>query len=246
MSKVDLRRRIWSLMTERGVSRFPGAPGRIPNFAGAEQAARLLATLPVWQRAETCKCNPDAPQWPVRHLALEQGKVVYMAVPRLRAERCFLELDPKRIAGPLRRAASIQGAIRAGRPVSVAEVAPLDLIICGSVAVNPGGARVGKGGGYSDIEFALLTAWGKVSAEAPIATTVHPLQVVSEGIEMRVHDIPVDLIVTPEVVVETRTSFPRPSGIHWDLLSREKIAAIPVLDRLWHERRLEISKGGGR
>ncbi|MER3460903.1 MAG: hypothetical protein C4303_07295 [candidate division GAL15 bacterium] len=27
----------------------------------------------------------------------------------------------------------------------------VDLVVCGSVAVNPVGARVGKGGGYSDL-----------------------------------------------------------------------------------------------
>lgn len=239
MSKTELRRRVWTLLTEKEVSRFPGAGGRIPNFAGAEVAARLLATLPVWQRARTCKCNPDAPQWPVRHLALAGGKVVYMAVPRLRAERVFLELDPKRIRGSLREASSIKGAARAGRPVRVTEVAPLDLIVSGSVAVNRGGARVGKGGGYADIEFALLSAWGKVSAQTQIVTTVHPLQVIHEEIEMQIHDIPVDLIVTPEEVLETRTRFPRPSAIYWDFLPAEKIEAIPVLDRVWRERNLE-------
>jgi 5-formyltetrahydrofolate cyclo-ligase len=29
-------------------------------------------------------------------------------------------------------------------------------VVCGSVAVNRQGARVGKGGGFSDLEFALL------------------------------------------------------------------------------------------
>jgi 5-formyltetrahydrofolate cyclo-ligase len=245
MTKADLRRRIWSLLTDKGVSRFPGAAGRIPNFVGAERAARLLAALPEWQRARTCKCNPDAPQWPVRQLAIEQGKIVYMAVPRLRTERCFVELDPKRIRGSLRQAATIQGAAAGGRSVRGADVPPLDLVVCGSVAVNRRGARVGKGGGYSDIEFALLKVWGKVSADTPIATTVHPLQLVADEIEMRVHDIPVDLIVTPDEVVKTRTTFPRPSEIYWHLLSTERIAAIPVLDRLRQERG-RVSEGGGR
>ena len=239
MSKADLRQRVWTLLTEKEVTRFPGAVGRIPNFVGAEVAARLLAALPDWQQARTCKCNPDAPQWPVRHLALAAGKVVYMAVPRLRAESCFLELDPRRIRGSLRQAASIKGAASAGRPVRVTEVAPLDLVVSGSVAVNRRGARVGKGGGYADIEFALLSMWGKVSAETRIVTTVHPLQIVHEEIEMRVHDIPVDVIVTPEEVVQTRTAWPRPRGIYWDLLPAEKVGAIPVLHRLKRERDLE-------
>lgn len=236
MSKADLRRRVWNLLDRKGVSRFPGAVGRIPNFAGAERAAQLLATLPLWKQARTCKCNPDSPQWPVRHLALSEGKVVYMAVPRLRDDRCFLELDPRKIRGPLRQAASIRGASQAGRPVPVAEVPPLDLIVCGSVGVNRQGARVGKGGGYSDIEFALLNACGKVSSKTPIATTVHPLQMVTEEIEMCLHDIPVDVVTTFDEVVETRTTFPRPSGIYWELLSTEKVEAIPILNQLWRER----------
>ena len=244
MSKADLRRRIWSLLDEKRVSRFPGADGRIPNFAGAERAAHLLATLPLWQQARTCKCNPDAPQWPARHQALSEGKIVYMAVPRLRDDRCFLELDPKRIRGSLRQAASIRGASQAGRPVPVAEVPPIDLIVCGSVGVNRGGARVGKGGGYSDIEFALLNACGKISSQTRIATTVHPLQVVTEEIEMCLHDISVDVIVTPDEVVETRTKFPRPSGIYWELLPIEKVEAIPVLDRLRRERGHSGGAGG--
>ncbi|MFQ5881059.1 MAG: 5-formyltetrahydrofolate cyclo-ligase [Candidatus Methylomirabilales bacterium] len=245
MSKADLRRRVWNLLIEKGVSRFPGAVGRIPNFVGAEGAARLLSTLPSWERVQICKCNPDAPQGPVRYLALASGKTVFMAVPRLRTERCFLELDAKGIQGSLRQAASIRGASREGRPVRVTEVVPLDLILCGSVAVNRAGARVGKGGGYSDIEFALLIASGKVSPATLIVTTVHPLQIVSEEIEMQVHDIPVDLIITPEEVVETRTRYPRPWGICWDLLPAEKIAAIPVLDRLRRDRSSGISEGGG-
>lgn len=47
MNKAELRRKIWNVMTEKGVSRFPGAAGRIPNFVGAEKAARLLATTTV-------------------------------------------------------------------------------------------------------------------------------------------------------------------------------------------------------
>lgn len=37
---------------------------------------------------------------------------------------------------------------------------PVDLIVCGTVAVNRRGVRVGKGGGYSDLEFALLVEAG--------------------------------------------------------------------------------------
>jgi 5-formyltetrahydrofolate cyclo-ligase len=53
---------------------------------GAEQAAARLADLPKWQTARVVNANPDSPQLPVRRRALADGKVVYMAVPRLAAK----------------------------------------------------------------------------------------------------------------------------------------------------------------
>ena len=44
----------------------------------------------------------------------------------------------------------------------------LDLVVCGSVAVNADGARVGKGAGYSDLELALLTEAGLVDFVGPL------------------------------------------------------------------------------
>lgn len=231
--KQAIREQVWQAMTEAGVARFPGARGRIPNFDGAARAAERLRELPAWRRAAVLKCNPDSPQLPVRRAALREGKIVYMAVPRLRQEECFLELDPARLEPRLlATAATIGGAFRFGRPVTPEEMLPIDLVVCGSVAVSTDGARVGKGGGFSDLEFALVTAQGKLLPEAPVVTTVHPMQVIPGPIPMREHDIPLDFIVTPEGVIECRRAYSRPRGIYWDLLSEEKIAAIPILGRL--------------
>ncbi len=35
MTKAERRQKIRGLMTEKRVSRFPGAAGRVPNFVGA-------------------------------------------------------------------------------------------------------------------------------------------------------------------------------------------------------------------
>lgn len=228
-SKQEIRERIWESMQRRGVARFPGAVGRIPNFDGAPQAAELVRGLEVWQRARVLKCNPDSPQLPLRRAALREGKTVYMAVPRLREERCFIELDPERLGRRASSAATIRGAFTHGRLVTVDELKPVDLVVCGSVAVNPEGARLGKGGGYSDLEYALAFASGKLSSDTPILTTVHRLQLIEEMIRRVVHDIPVDYIVTPERILETHTRLPRPEGIYWDLLPPDKIEAIPTL-----------------
>ena len=66
--------------------------GHIPRFVGNDRAAAQVALLPIWQQARVIKCNPDQAQAPVRLRALQEEKMLYMAVPRLTEERCFVEL----------------------------------------------------------------------------------------------------------------------------------------------------------
>jgi 5-formyltetrahydrofolate cyclo-ligase len=230
--KRAIRERIWRLLRDRRVARFPfPITDRIPNFVGAERAAARVAELPEWTRAKRIKCNPDAPQRPLRLRALRDGKIVFMAVPRLTQARCFIRLDPAKLGGRLAEAATIGGASRLGEPVLPRELGHIDLVVAGSVAVNPHGARVGKGGGYSDLEFALARQLRSVGETTPVLTTVHDLQVVDEDIPMTPHDVPVDLIVTPERVIRTRRR-PKPRGIHWTDLSSDQLAAMPPLQAL--------------
>jgi 5-formyltetrahydrofolate cyclo-ligase len=227
-AKQAVRERVWRRMERAGAARFPGARGRIPNFKGAERAADRLGQLDQWASASTIKANPDAPQLPIRAMALKEGKLVYMAVPRLTERRPFLFLDPGALPVPPRRAASIRGASEHGRLVELAAVRPIDLVVCGSVAVNRRGARVGKGGGFSDLEFALLRESGAIDDRTVIATTVHEVQVVEDELPETSHDFRVDLVVTPERVIRCRRTR-RPAGVMWDHLDGGKEEAIPVL-----------------
>jgi 5-formyltetrahydrofolate cyclo-ligase len=210
---------MWDLLEREGAARFPGARGRIPNFRGAEQAAARLAELPEWETARVVKANPDAPQLPVRRRARKDGKTLYMAVPRLAEEKPFVAVrgDP-----------TIRRALAEGRHLALRELEPVELIVCGTVAVNREGVRIGKGGGFSDLEFALLVERGLVGPETTIATTVHQLQLLDEKLPETAHDFRVDVIVTPSSVVRT-PSRRRPPGLFWDHLDAEKRAAIPVL-----------------
>src|ERR1700735_3956079 len=133
-AKAALRDEVWSAMRAAKVARFPGAAGRIPNFTGAEAAAGLLRGTPQWQAARTVKANPDSAQWPVRQRALEDGKLLYMAVPRLAGPEPFFALDPAHLSEPPRKAASISGATRSARQVRLADLPPVDLVVMGSVA----------------------------------------------------------------------------------------------------------------
>jgi 5-formyltetrahydrofolate cyclo-ligase len=233
-AKAALRERVWADLDEPGVARFPKPANRIPNFVGAEAAARRLADTDAWRAASTVKSNPDSPQWPVRQRALEDGKRLYMAVPRLAEPKPFFLLDPARLVDDPRRATSIKGAPRNAQAVDVAELDPVDLVVTGCVAVDETGARLGKGGGFSDLELALAAEAGLVDEHTVVVTTVHERQLLRSGaVPTTVHDIHVDLVVTPERVVEC----PRPRqwrlrSVRWDELTPDKIAAIPLLGRL--------------
>jgi 5-formyltetrahydrofolate cyclo-ligase len=108
----------------------------------------------------------------------------------------------------------------------------------GCVAVGEDGARLGKGGGFADLEFALAMAAGLIGPHTTSVTTVHELQVRPAGtIPLTGHDVLVDFIVTPERVIDCRprhVSRPR-AAIDWGDLAEEKIAAIPLLTALRHD-----------
>jgi 5-formyltetrahydrofolate cyclo-ligase len=232
-SKDQFRQEIWKAMDREGVSRFPGAGGRIPNFAGAKLAAERLASHRLWKRARVIKANPDSPQTHARRAALEEGKTLIMAVPRLRDPHPFRLLDPKRLSRQAtREAATIKGALRHGRIVAVDDLPEVDFVLCGSVAVNLSGARIGKGGGFSDLEYGILIEAGRIDAHTIVATTVHPIQIVREHLMMTDHDLPVDLVATPRAAIEVERQYDRPRGILWDHLQPPQIREIPILERI--------------
>lgn len=219
--KQMLRERIWRLLEERDVADFPRPVyGRIPNFKGADKAAYLLATLEIWKKSKVIKSNPDSPQFHVRYRALVEGKKVVMASPRLKEG--FILLDPSSIPPrALREAATIRGAFRYGRTIRLCEIPPIDLVIVGSVAVDNEGRRVGKGGGYSELEYAILRELGKVDESTPIVTTIHDFQLV-DNVPVESHDLTVDYVITPTRIIEIRERGARPSGIMWEKLGGKK------------------------
>lgn len=228
--KRAIREAVWTRLEESDAV-SGSVHGKIPDFVGAEAAAARLADLEVWKRAHIVKIVPDRPQEFVRARALADGKIVYMAVPKLAAEEPFLVLDPRVLGVSPAEAADRETAMRLGRLAALEDLTRVDLVVCGSVAVDRRGARLGKGAGYADIEVALLTAAGLLTAHTPITTTVHDLQVVEDELPELGHDFSLDFIVTPSRVITCGPSR-RPGGVDWETMPSDKIAAIPVLKRL--------------
>ncbi len=230
--KDALREEIWRALVAQAAS--PRDPfGHIPDFIGSDRAAERLADLPIWRGAQVVKANPDRAQQPVRLRALQDGKRLYMAVPRLTDARCFIELTAADLAArgvALADAAPWQGALEHGRLVAFEEMRPIDLVVTGCVAVSRGGGRTGKGAGFADLELGMLRELGLVGPATPIVTTVHPLQVVDDArLPMQPHDSALDWIITPDEVIETRTRHPQPAGVDWDAVQPEQYESIPAL-----------------
>lgn len=233
--KDALRSAIWHQLKEQGAS--PREPfGHIPSFIGAQEAAGLLAELPIWRQARVIKSNPDTAHVPLRLRALQDGKKLYMAVPRLTEERCFVELAAQALAEKgvaLAEAAAWQGAMAHGRLVSPDEMEPIDLVLVGCVAVSHRGGRIGKGAGFADLELGILRALGLITPATPIVAAVHPLQIVdASALPLQPHDWPLDWIITPAEVFETKTDYPRPSGLDWDQIRAAQYENIPILSTL--------------
>jgi len=218
-------------MEREGIARFPRpVHGRIPNFEGAERAAARLAELDAFKRARVVKVNPDAPQHLVREKALMGGKRLLMPTPRLR--KGFIMLEPDIPRSKFRYASTIRGSFVSGKIVGLEALPKVDLIVVGSVAVTPKGARLGKGGGYSEMEYAILRQLGLIDEKIPVATTVHDAQVVNDEVPLEAHDLTVDVIVTPTRTILTDSRTSKPSGIMWDRMSDKMMEEIPMLGQL--------------
>jgi len=189
------------------------------------------------------KVNPDSPQAPVRRTALSQGKLLVMPSPRLK--KGFLLLDPKKIPETaLRKASTIKGAFTYSNPVSLENLPNIDLIVAGSVAVSTDGVRIGKGGGYSEIEYGILRDLNLINYDTLIITTVHDAQLV-DAAPVEDHDFTVDIIITPTRVIRTNKERSQPEGIIWNQVTPTMLENMPILKELKRkifDRRIDQSR----
>ncbi|MET1415433.1 5-formyltetrahydrofolate cyclo-ligase [Roseibium sp. HPY-6] len=233
--KDRIRQQIWSGLEDNGTSIGP-AFSCIPNFAGADLAARNLAQLPQWQAARVVKCNPDPPQIPVRLRALYEGKIVYAPVPELLKPYPFVRLDPDKLNQKgiqFELAATSQGFVEHGEAVEFEDMELLDFVVVGCVAVTRTGARTGKGGGFADLELGIFRELSKLKPDTLITTTVHSSQVVDDGaLVMMRHDSALHAIATEVELIETSTAFTQPKGVAWDEVQPDQFRDIPFLATL--------------
>eukprot|EP00210_Caulerpa_lentillifera_P003835 g3663.t1 len=235
--KWDVRCHIWGLMERQNIARSPRpVQNRIPNFENSDTAAIALSELSVFKAAKMIKISPDQSLKKVREIALIQGKHLYVVKPGMKSG-LFSLLKPESISKKkLSDVVSIAAMNRLGTPVSLDDKIKIDLIIVGSVAVDlETGGRIGKGEGYSDLEYGILRTIGAITAKTKVITIVHDVQVLkmTNATHLSDYDVPVDVIVTPTRVIYTSPSKPKPTkGIFWNLLNPRQLERIEVLKKL--------------
>lgn len=239
--KWSIRKRIWDLMEEKDIARYPRpVHHRIPNFDGADRAAERFAALPEFRTANCIKVNPDTPQRPVRKIVLQNGKTLLTPQPRLRTGFFSLvERDTLPAGVSVDDVTVSKGVAQYGTPVSLQDKYTVDMVVVGSTAVCPRtGARVGKGEGFAELEWGILSLQGNLDPSTTlVVTTVHEEQIVDDipVDALTKHDVPVDIIVTPQRIIRVPNRAPKPSGVFWDLLSPQKLQQIRVLRQLKQE-----------
>lgn len=234
-SKQALREAIWEhLVTVGAVKDDPR--GHIPNFRQAEYAAEQLRRLDIWQQANVIKCNPDKPQAPIRALALADDKLLYMAVPRLVDDHCFVSVSQQEVKAAglsYQEASQKEVMLKLGRPVRFQDMEKIELAIVGCVAASTAGGRTGKGAGFADLELAMLQQFDLIHAKMAIATTIHEEQLVPpEALPLEPHDWPLDWICTAIRAIATNHNHPQPTGLDWDKIQPQQLKSIPILATL--------------
>lgn len=232
VTKDQVRARVWGALESCGAA--VGSPwSAIPNYKGAEEAAARLCELPEFQAAKVVKCNPDPAQGPFRLAALRAGKKLYTPVPELVQDTPFVLLDPEVLRHNGVDFAEVENAeefLTHGLRVEFRDIEPIDFFVVGCVAVTEAGGRTGKGAGFADLELGIMRHYGSVQSTTPMATTVHSTQVVPDAdVVMESHDTPLDYIATPDSLIETKTTIPRPGKLDWNAVREDQYRDIPFL-----------------
>eukprot|EP01026_Neomeris_dumetosa_P029015 TRINITY_DN2352_c0_g1_i10.p3 TRINITY_DN2352_c0_g1~~TRINITY_DN2352_c0_g1_i10.p3 ORF type:complete len:224 (-),score=31.28 TRINITY_DN2352_c0_g1_i10:630-1301(-) len=209
---------------------------RIPNFKGLKVAAARFMRLPEVESAEVIKVNPgNTPQRQIRFLVLKHNKILITAegglsrkfLVEIRKEFCHRQDDRS-----LMTAVTSRGMSRVGRWIGLRdECLRPSIIVVASVLVGLNGGRIGKGKGLGDLEYGIMRQMGWLDGTEIVATTVHECQIMEEIPEDQLskHDVPVDIIVTPERVIRTNTSIPKPKQVYWENLGPNQLEEITVL-----------------
>lgn len=231
------RERVWNELLKVGKpdSRFHWDLSLfIPDFVGSERCVERVMGLDAFDRTGQLFITPDNSTEALRRQAIVDGRPFVMSTYGI--QRGFLRLEPGRVpAGEERYAATLDGMDTYGEPVGLAELVTqgtFSLLVTGGSVVSRNGVRFGKGHGYFDLEWAILSEIGCTDRRTEIVDVVHDCQVVDDEIAPAAHDVPVDWIITPSATLAVPLTQRPPGRVDWALLSTSEMATIPPIEEL--------------
>jgi 5-formyltetrahydrofolate cyclo-ligase len=238
LNKDELRKEIWEKLLLEAI-RHPyfgyNFAEVIPNFRKSEEAVDRICTLAEWKSSQMMFLTPDE-IWLLRMRAFRDLKSFVITPYGIRDEFRFVNPTEIPVAASHRFLATLDG-IEGFPKVSMARIqqlAKIDVLVTGAFAVSStNGVRWGKGHGYFDLEWAMLSEMNCLSENPVVICIVADCQVVDSDLPGTEYDTRVDLIVTP-----TRTiSVPhgqghRPGKLHHDLLTPLMIETMPPLQEV--------------
>ncbi|KAK4941842.1 hypothetical protein LTR10_018318 [Elasticomyces elasticus] len=242
--KDKIRHVVWPRLREVALpdSRFHyDFSSFIADFQGSDQAIERLCSLPCYKDAQVVFITPDNCLEELRFRALCDGKKVLVTTYGIC--RGFWLLDPAVIkTTQQRQLASLLDAMERpglGKHITLSEMQSLglkvELMVTGTGAINHAGIRFGKGHGFFDLEWAMLTSINAVVLSVPCIAIVHDCQLLDEELHPEEFDTVCDFIVTPTSIYEAgqQGTVHKPScGILWDKLQPGMLEDIPPLREL--------------
>ena len=208
----------------------------IADFQGSDAATERLVSLPCYTNAKFVFIAPDNCLEQLRYRALQDGKKVLVTTYAIR--RGFWLLDPAVIAtSEARRLASILDTMEKpgfGKHVTLGQMKELglrvDLMVTGTGAINLAGIRFGKGHGFFDLEWGMLTSIEVVDRSVPCIAVVHDCQVLDEALTPEIFDTVCGHVITPTKVIRVQNPAKKPTcGVLWDKLQPGMLEDIPPL-----------------
>lgn len=242
MTTIDTetyRERIWAELAKvaRPDSRFHWDFGSfICDFEGSEKCSdRVLDLDALNQRGDRrVFITPDNCLEDLRFKLISRGISFVMTTYGI--VRGFYELDVSTVpASDHRYAATLDGFDRYAKPLSLAELRrgeKFSLLVTGGSAVSSNGVRFGKGHGYFDFEWAVLSELGLIDQSSVVADVVHDCQFVNDVMPAERHDVAVDWVVTPTRSMHIDQTTRQRGQVYWEMIPGTEFERLGIVAEL--------------
>ena len=239
LTTEQYREQIWAELAKvaRPDSRFHwDFSSFICDFEGSEKCSdQLLELTAITDRGRRqIFVTPDNCLEDFRYKLIQHGIPFVMTTYGI--VRGFYRLDPATIpASDHRYAATLDGFDRYAEQLSLRqlqETEKFSLLVTGGSAVSKNGVRFGKGHGYFDFEWAVLSELGLTDSSSVVADVVHDCQFVNEVMPAEKHDVVVDWVITPTQEIHIDQSSRQRGRVFWEMVPGTEFAELSIVAEL--------------